>query len=207
MCRRLGLGSVRRRSNPDSVIAAELQTAGIPVVPKTDPHPACPLRVQGRLETRHGAFTFDRKSHYWEATGFVPLDIARALYYDGGEIGKEQIRAGGHRHSLPPEQFAVPRIEDRTALRSLHDLGLLKQHSADADETVADWDPETDGWESLDWETWPTFNRVADLCNAGSVVGDRFVGVYHIDSQAGVARVAEVIRDLSLSSQAGYERK
>ena len=204
MCGRLD--SVRRRSNPDCVVAAELAQAGIPVAPKADPHPACPLRVQGRLVTPWGEITFNREHRYWAATGFVPLAVAKTLYYESGEIGREEIRAGGHRHALPPEQFAVPNLGDPTALADLHALGFLLKHAADSDTVVPEWDPNAGSWESLDWGTWPRFERLADLCNAGRVGGERYVGVYHLDSQEALNRFAARVKAAGCAGKPGGDQ-
>jgi len=192
MCKRFG--SVQKRFNPDVVVAAELQRAGIPVVPKGDPHPACPLRVRGRLDTPNGPIYLNRRSHYYEAAGPVPLDKAKALYYEGGDAGKREVRAGGHRRALPPEQFAVPDLPDPEALADLHRLGYLMKPLADVDEDAAPWDSAKDPWDALDWSTWPSFERLADLCNVGKVRGARFVGTYHLDSQEALNQFAATLR-------------
>lgn len=56
-----------------------------------------PFHIIGKL----GGFEFERDWYYWRVRGKVPKKIAKKMYKD--QIGKEDIRVGGHCGCPPPK--------------------------------------------------------------------------------------------------------
>ena len=150
-------------SNATVYIESELQEAGIEIVRGKMRQGEVKTNITGRL----GEFTFKRAWYYWIVSGPVPLDVAKEMY--ATEIGKEYIRVAGHAGCPPPEEWALPNLDDVLS-NEMERLGI----------------------ESI------SSNKIRELCNNGEIKAPMFVNLYHIDSQEGLNLFVETIRKYKL---------
>ena len=74
------------------------------------------------------------------------------------------IRVDGHCGNHCPEEWALPKKEELQ--KQIKELGINDR----------------------------TYGNLTKLCNEGIIQGDRYIEVYHIDSQEGLNRFIEIIK-------------
>jgi len=85
-------------ANCNEYIKAELQQAGIPIVPYPDNRGEVPATIKGQL----GSWTFDRFWYYWVARGGpLDFDAADILHATHGQV----VRVAGHCGCPAPREW------------------------------------------------------------------------------------------------------
>ncbi len=161
----------------DETIRHELTRCGITVVEGQRSRGEVAASVTGRL----GAFTFRRAWYYYVAEGPMPLTEARKLYDD--PVGRTDVRVSGHCRCpapgdpggwvtwrLPDGRTVVP-VKDMKELQAAYAQGKFWVRQDPITEFVGSDDPESLG-----------------------AIGT--VDLYHVDSEIGLFKLAEVIRAL-----------
>jgi len=160
----------------DAYIQSELHIAGIDQVKCEASRKEVAYSITGLL----GDWTFERAWYYWKASApdgkGLPLEIATQLHeLEYPIVGHKQpktygeiIRVAGDCSCPHPEKWAFPtkKVFNKESKR----IGI-------------------------DWKQ-TCYRDLAELCNNGSIIGERFVNSYHIDDQIGLNEFAKVIRSL-----------
>lgn len=144
-------------------IKEELKNAGINIIKGL----TVPGEVRTNITGQFGRFIFKRAWRYWIVDGPVPLDIANEMY--ATEIGRRDIRVTGHAGCPPPEEWALPNLDDVLS-NEIERLGI----------------------ESI------SSNKIRKLCINGEIKTPMFVNLYHIDSQEGLNLFSETIKKHNL---------
>ena len=109
-------------------------------------------------------FTFYRAWYYWICQGDIPLEKAKDIYKNYRELS---IRAGGHCGNVDPESQSHNPVYDKQVKDLINELGVseyLKRLNKGQINVTDD-------------KTLP-----------------RYVDTYHIDTQLGLCKLAEIIR-------------
>lgn len=154
-------------------VASELELAGIPAITNNDGwRNEVSTNVQGLL----GGFHFSRAWKYWVVSGNVPLVVAQKLYEN--DLGKKDIRVAGHCGCPPPENpWLLWQTADGKKLVSSgeEDEFDLFIKSGYLDPSVKDG---------------IIFANIEDFPK----LGEAYVDLYHIDSQAGLNLFVETLK-------------
>ena len=158
------------------IILDELKRVGINIVQSGKPIGEPKSMVYGELN----GFEFERAWYYYIVTGQMPLDKALILYAD--EVGKTDIRVAGHCGCPPPEDPWV-RYYDDDGVKVL----TLKDKKDFEDAVKSDGSMKGIGEDGL-----RNYRFEVDRSPFRCVVES-----YHVDSELGLFKLAEVIREIT----------
>ena len=127
--------NVAGHPNPDDILRAELEAAGIPVF-ESEIHRAHQGEVKTAISGTTKRWSFDRAWYYWVAKGDgLPPRYARELH----EIHGREVRVDGHCMSPSPEYydgFAVGlyHVDTPRGLKALADMlkRVVREHKTAA---------------------------------------------------------------------------
>jgi len=112
------------------------------------------------------AVRFTRAWRYWHVGGKIPLALARKVYAKEGN----GVRAGGHGYNQPPEEHVEYYLPDGRAITTYDSLKEFEKFQSLWDKNAHD--------------------RVVYFSIPN---GCEYVTMYHIDSQEGLSRFAEIL--------------
>ena len=167
----------------DKFILEELYLAGIPKCKEECGRAEVPYSYVGIC----GDWKFKRAWSYWIAKpikepGLI-LSDAEKLYWTINPVTKtvigNEVRAGGDAGCKPPNSYVAQPIYDEAFKQLIRSLGTYPEI------TIGD-------------ESHPNINNgeIARLCNLGIINVNRYVNVYHIDTQMGLKVFADFIKNL-----------
>lgn len=85
--------------------------------------------VHHRSRTDWHGFSFEFHNYYMIVNGFVPLDVAKTLYYDSGESGQKDVRVAGHCGCPKPEEWIAWYDDNGRVLYTLQDKAEIDKLS------------------------------------------------------------------------------
>ena len=149
-------------------------------------HSEVPYTVIGQL----GNWRFRRAWTYWvatveEAIDGLPLKPALELHNMPNPVNPNQhlgqvIRSGGHAGCPSPDEYGAQPVYGKELDSKLLELGYEIQEIKLGDE--------------IHHHIPITVGEVSDLCNSGKLDVERYVKVYHIDTQVGLLEFAKFIK-------------
>lgn len=167
----------------DKTVLEELYLAGIMAVEE---------KSQGEVPYKHigkiGQWTFRRLWYYWSVSVEhpelgLPLDKALELHNkkhptENHILGRE-IRSGGDCGCPSPDEYVSQPVYDETLQEKLVALGYEKKYD-----------------KFLSMEYVPiTTGEIARLCNEKKLDVERYVTLYHIDTQVGLCEFAKFLKE------------
>ena len=167
----------------DKYIREELYLAGIEAIPeKSDGE--VPYTIIGKI----GNWRFERAWYYWVASvekreDGLPVEKATELYNrknppDENRILGMDIRGGGNVGCSEPRGYTAQPVYDEELQNKFVALGYKKVFS-----------------DLVGKEYVPiSYGEVAKLCNEGKLDVQRYVDIYHIDTQIGLLEFAKFLK-------------
>lgn len=164
-------------------ILEELAIADIKAVKVNPSQGEVPYSFVGSI----GNWTLKRAWYYWIAAVEDPkdgliLENAIELYNkvtpNGGSFG-DVIRCAGHGGGISPEEYGSQPIYDEAFTEQCKAKGYATSFLG--------------GKEYPDLD----YGEIAELCKAGKLVAQRYVSVYHIDTQLGLCEFSKFIKQLT----------